>query len=287
MLNERPAPKEIVAYYRLSKPKRGKNKNETIRDAYGMTDQRRDVSAIVDRYRAKVIGEFAEIETGTNKKAHRPELEKAILMARLHKATLVIGKQDRLGRNTHFITGLMEKGIRFMCADAPEQSETMIQLRAVMDEDEARKISDRTKAGLAVAREKGKKFGSARPGHWDGREHLRGYKKATAASVLARRRRVHETYDHVIHLIVEWQFEGIPLTLIAEKLNALGHSTMAGKPFTQPAVSSVLKLYRREAVNHFVTGVCTKCGRGFRTSWEERQHPERPLVCHRCIRKPR
>ena len=38
------------------------------------------------------------------------------LLAQMHKATLVVGKQDRLGRNNHFITGLMEKKIRFMSA---------------------------------------------------------------------------------------------------------------------------------------------------------------------------
>jgi len=287
MLIEQEIPEEIVAYYRLSKPKRGKNKNETIRDAYGMTDQRRDVATIQDRFKAKLIGEFAEIETGTKKKVHRPELEKAILTARLHKATLVIGKQDRLGRDVALVSNLIKSGVNFICADRPNQSKFEAHIRACVDEEEADRISARTKAGLAVAREKGVKFGSARPGHWAGREHLRGFKKATAASTVARRRRVHETYDHVIHLIVEMQAEGMPLTVIAKKLNELGHSTMGGMPFTQPAVTSVLKLYGRQPVNNFVTGTCTKCGRGFRVSWEERQHPERPLVCYRCNRKPR
>jgi DNA invertase Pin-like site-specific DNA recombinase len=285
MLNDRPVPKKLVAYYRLSKPKRGKNKSETIRDAYGMTDQRRDVASIRDRFDAQIIGEFAEIETGTNKKAHRPELEKAILMARFHKATLVIGRQDRLGRNTHFITGLMEKGIHFMCADAPDQTEMAIEVRASFDAEEARRISARTKAALAIVKENGKKLGSARPGHWKGREHLRGFKQATIASVLAKRRRVHENYDQVIHLITEWQSKGMPLTVIAENLNEMGHSTLACMPFTQPAVSSVLKLYGKKLIKHFVTGTCTECNRGFRVSWEQQQHPEQPLVCYRCIKK--
>ena len=51
---------KIVAYYRLSKPKKGKTKNETIRDAYGLEDQRREVARIAAEYDAQIIGEFVE-----------------------------------------------------------------------------------------------------------------------------------------------------------------------------------------------------------------------------------
>ena len=50
------------------------------------------------------------------------QLNKAISMARLHKATIVIGKQDRLARNAAFILNLMESGVEFVCADRPHQS---------------------------------------------------------------------------------------------------------------------------------------------------------------------
>jgi hypothetical protein len=181
----------------------------------------------------------------------------------------------------------MEKGIRFMCADAPEQSELMIEVRASFDAEEARRISKRTKEGLAIAKENGVLLGSARPGHWEGREHLRGFRKAIAASIVARRRRVHETYDALIGRIIEMQREGVPYSVIAEKLNAEGHRTMGNNPFTAPSICTVLKLYHWKAVKHFITGKCTKCNREFRVSWEQRQHPEQPLVCHRCRRKPR
>ncbi len=105
---------KIVAYYRLSKPKKGKNKAETIRDAYGLEDQRREVARIAEEYGAIIIAEFQEIVTGTKKKPHREELEKAIAACRMHKAILVIGKQDRLARSVAFIANLMEAGIDFI-----------------------------------------------------------------------------------------------------------------------------------------------------------------------------
>ena len=267
---------KIVAYYRLSKPKKGKTKNETIRDAYGLEDQRREVARIAAEYGARIIGEFVEVETGTNRKARRPELQKAILMAQMHRATLVIGKQDRLARNTHFITGLMEKGIRFMCADAPEKSEAMIEFQAVMDASEARAISDRTKRGLAIAREKGKKLGSARPGHWKGREHLRGWRQAAAASAEVRHQRSVEAAEYLIDLICEMQAAGASLETIANRLNELGHVTTRGKPFSDVTVLNILRLCgKRSKPARPGKGKCSRCGREFRISWQQRQQHEK------------
>jgi len=274
-------PTKMVAYYRLSKPKKGKNKNETIRDAYGLEDQRREVARLAEKYGATLIGEFPEIETGTNKKARRPELEKAILLAQMHKATLVIGKLDRLARNTHFVTGLMEKKVKFMCANAPEQDETMIELSAVMAAKEARDIGDRTKRALRIAKEQGVKLGSARPGHWKGREHLRGFKQATAASAIARKRRVREAYQVILELIVKWQAEGVSYDVIAERLNARNYMTLGNKPFRAPSVLNVMRLFGKEPVKRpFVLRICSKCHLEVRVPAD--RDPDLPIICHRC-----
>jgi hypothetical protein len=206
----------------------------------------------------------------------------------MHKAVLVIGKQDRLARNTHFITGLMEQGIRFMCADAPEQSEVMIQLRAVMDEEEARRISDRTKRGLAIAREKGVKLGSARPGHWRGREHLRGWRKATTVSAEVRHRRAVEAAENLMGLICGMQAEGASLETIANRLNELGHVTTRGKPFSDVTVLKMLRLCgKRSKPARPGKGKCSRCGREFRISWQQRQRRQEgePILClnDRCV----
>src|SRR5208282_3814647 len=104
-------------------------------------------------------------------------LAAALAKCKATGATLVIAKLDRLARNVYFIAGLMEAckdGVPFICCDMPTAEPFMIHVMAAFAEHEAKVISGRTKAGLESARLKGKLLGSARPGHWEGREHLRG-----------------------------------------------------------------------------------------------------------------
>lgn len=281
---------KIVAYYRLSKPKKGKNKEQTIRDAYGLEDQRREVAKIAEYHGAKIIAEFQEIETGTNKKACREQLQRAIRMCRMHKAILVIGKQDRLARNVAFVANLMEAGVEFMCADRPQQTKTETHFRAMMDEEETNRISARTKAGLAIAKEKGVLLGSARPGHWKGREHLRGFKQAAAASALARTQRAKEAYEYLFEDIIRpLNQDGVPLDVIAERLNELGHVTMAGTPFYKGVVHRVFKLFgQTPRPEERFMGECLTCGRRFQVSWKQRKaHEEEghPYICYRCAKQ--
>jgi hypothetical protein len=96
--------KKIVAYYRLSEQEPGGAKG----DAYSLEDQQREVAQFAVENDATIIGEFTEFASDTKDVAQRPELGKAIYMARLHCATLVVGRQDRLACNVYIICTLME-----------------------------------------------------------------------------------------------------------------------------------------------------------------------------------
>jgi hypothetical protein len=61
------------------------------------------------------------------------------------KATLIIAKLDRLARNVHFISGLMESGVDFVAADNPHANKLMVHLLAAFAEHEREQISQRTK----------------------------------------------------------------------------------------------------------------------------------------------
>lgn len=88
-------------------------------------------------------------------------------------AKLVVAKLDRLARNVAFMSALMESGVDFVCCDNPYANRLTIHILAAVAEDEARRISERTKAALQAAKRHGVKLGSARPGHWSGREDRR------------------------------------------------------------------------------------------------------------------
>jgi DNA invertase Pin-like site-specific DNA recombinase len=97
----------------------------------------------------KLVAEHTQVETG--KRADRPELEKAIAACRKHKAKLDIAKLDRLSRNVHFLSGLMEAGTKFVAVDNPNANKLTIHILAAVAEDERERISERTKAALAAA----------------------------------------------------------------------------------------------------------------------------------------
>ena len=82
--------------------------------------------------RGNVVAEYTEVETG--KRSDRPKLAEALAHARKARATLVIAKLDRLARNVHFVSGLMESGVPFDCADRPGADPFRLHIEAAIAE---------------------------------------------------------------------------------------------------------------------------------------------------------
>ena len=89
-------------------------------------------------------------------------MARALAICRGQRATLLIAKLDRLARNVHFISGLMETGVPFVAADMPTALPFMLHIYAAMAEAEGIAISTRTKAALAAAKARGVKLGNPR-----------------------------------------------------------------------------------------------------------------------------
>jgi DNA invertase Pin-like site-specific DNA recombinase len=144
-------PKSFVAYLRVSTARQGVS-------GLGLDAQRAAVEAFSAQHDGAIAASFVEVESG--KRSDRPELAKALEAARKGKATLIIAKLDRLARNVAFIANLMDAGVDFVACDQPFASRLTLHILAAVAEDEARRISERTKAALKAAKARGTKLGS-------------------------------------------------------------------------------------------------------------------------------
>lgn len=240
--------KKYIAYYRVSTKKQAKRNADgskskermTIEDGLGLQSQKITVAEFAERNEGTIIAEYKEVETGKN--SDRPKLKEALAHAKMSRATLVVAKLDRLARNVAFTSALMDSGIEFVACDNPHATRLTLHILAAVAENEALAVSRRTKDALAVAKTKGVALGSARPGHWDGREHRRGWKKGAKNSATARSQRAASTYAFMVPRMQEMRDEqGMAFQAIADAFNEEGHLTSAGKPFTATTVWRILK----------------------------------------------
>src|SRR3954447_12356056 len=139
-----------VSYLRVSTDRQGKS-------GLGLDAQRKAVADFLNGGRWDLIAEFVEVESG--KRDDRPKLAEALALCRLHNATLVIAKLDRLSRDAAFLLGLQKAGVRFVAADMPEANELVVGIMVVVAQAERKMISARTKAALTAAKAMGVRLG--------------------------------------------------------------------------------------------------------------------------------
>ena len=227
--------KQYVLYYRVSTKKRKKSRLDL--EAQQITAHR-----FVEFNDGEIIAEYTEVETETNKR-DRPMLREAASRAHSTGACLVIAKLDRLVWNMSFISALMESGVEFVCCDNQHANHLTLHVLAAMAQQHSRMISERTKAAMAEAKARGIPLGSHQSGHWEGREHRRGWKQMVKAASAQRTARAREVYASVMPRIKEMREAGRTLDEIAAALNADGHRTTAGTLFTHVSVWRLIKRY--------------------------------------------
>jgi DNA invertase Pin-like site-specific DNA recombinase len=189
--------------------------------------------AAVARYiqgKGALLGEFTEVESG--KKKDRPELAAALASAKRMDATLIIAKLDRLARNVHFISGLMESAADFVACDLPSANRLTLHIMAAMAEHEAQMISQRTKAALEQCKARGVKLGNPQ------------WKKALAKANASRK--YMRTPERIREMIIAHRNEGKSLREICAALNELGLKTASNTPWHPSSVRA--ELLKAEAV---------------------------------------
>jgi DNA invertase Pin-like site-specific DNA recombinase len=144
-------PIRFVAYERVSTARQGTS-------GLGLEAPRKTIEDFARSRDAALTGRFTEVESGRN--PDRPELGKALYLAKVTGATLVIDKLDRLSRNAAFLLTLRDSGVRFLAVDMPEANDLTVGIMALVAQAEREAISRRTKEALAVAKARGVKLGN-------------------------------------------------------------------------------------------------------------------------------
>ena len=220
---QEPKTTNYVVYYRVSTARQGQS-------GLGLDAQQRDVTAFL-RNRDVIGCSYTEIETGTRN--DRAQLIAALRECKLRRATLLVGRLDRLSRNALFLFTLLEGNVPLAFADMPNADRTWVQMKAVWAEHEGRLISERTKAALASARARGVRLGG--PVTYP----LGDAERAKAAA--ARQAQAQTRAELVMPVISELQHSGaMSLRKLASGLNARGVTAPRGGSWTPMTVARVL-----------------------------------------------
>ena len=169
----------------------------------------------------RLLAELTDVESG--RKSGRPKLKEALWLCRVYGAKLVIARLDRLARNVALIASLVESGVDFVAVDMPLANRFTIHILAAVAEYEARMISERSKAAMAAAKARGRRFGNPDPG-----TH-RFSDAARKAGIRAIRERAKARALDYLPLLCELRDRGETIHGIALQLTVMGIETPRGR----------------------------------------------------------
>lgn len=197
----------------------------------GNPDLRKEAGSVQPRQRRGIhlVGLHASVGDGAN--------EPWVALCRLHGATLVIAKLDRLSRDAAFLLNLQKAGVRFVAADMPEANELAVGIMAVVAQAERKMISTRTKAALAAAKARGVRLG--RP------ENLTNHAVGQARGRERQAQRARERAQDLAPILAEARATGaVSLRQIAAALNDRAVPAARGGVWTATQVRRALLIDR-------------------------------------------
>ena len=214
-----------VLYFRVSTQKQG-------RSGLGLDAQKRDIDLYLENYSEQpyeILGTFKDIQSGADN--DRPELKKAIELAKKTKSILLVQKICRLSRRVSFIASLIEdKELDFKVAQMPFADKFQLHIYSALNEQEKDFISSRTKSALRSWKERNPDKQLGAPVH-----HIKALAKARRAKALKEAKRIEG-------LIVPLKQQGKSLRVICDVLNNSGITTSKGRSFYPSKVSRTLSI---------------------------------------------
>lgn len=137
--------KQAIAYYRVSTSRQG-------RSGLGLEAQQAAVEQYCLSNDFALIADVVEVQS-TRK--HRSGLFEALERCKQERATLIVAKLDRLGRDVEQIAGIVKSKVEIIVTDNPHANRFTIHILAAVAEEQRQRISDTTKEALKAAKRRG------------------------------------------------------------------------------------------------------------------------------------
>jgi len=148
--------KRAIGYIRVSTAKQGKS-------GLGLEAQQQVLQRFADAEGIELVDILVEVESAKHDATKRPVLAQALAKAKRGKLPIVVAKLDRLSRDVHYISGLMQHRVPFIVAELGAETDPfMLHIYAALAEKERRLIGERTKAALQAAKARGVVLGGHR-----------------------------------------------------------------------------------------------------------------------------
>ena len=235
---------KFVSYLRVSTDKQGKSQ-------LGLEAQREAVTQYLNGGDWQLAEEVVEVESG--KKADRPELQRAIRLCQGLGATLLVAKFDRLSRDAHFLLGLQKSGIKFVAADNPQANDLTVGILAIVAENEAKAISERTKAALQAAKARGQVLGAYSKTDKTKFVGRVGTAEDAAKAVAAKKLKADERAQDAVRILEDM---GLSLSMSSSKLAKLLTEKQVKTPSGRSTTWQTTTVQRLKERLRFTVGLC-------------------------------
>jgi DNA invertase Pin-like site-specific DNA recombinase len=171
--------KRAIGYIRVSTAKLGKS-------GLGLEAQQQVLRRFADAEGIELVDVLVEVESAKHDASKRPVLAQALAKAKRGELPIVVAKLDRLSRDVHYISGLMQHRVPFIVAELGADTDPfMLHIYAALAEKERRLIGERTKAALQAAKARGVVLGGHREHDDRASELARVFAQVAALSVRA------------------------------------------------------------------------------------------------------
>src|SRR6185437_8876823 len=228
--------KNAIGYLRVSTREQG-------RSGLGLAAQRHEIESFAAKDGLSIKSWHQDVQTGAGKDALllRPGLAAALKAARAAHCPLIVSRLDRLSRNVHFITGLMEHKVHFVVAAfGCDCDEFTLHIYASLAEQERRMISERIKAALARSKNR-RRLGLRNP-----IMHSKTFRRRLQAAAAAALRKAAMERAEAYRVHIEWALaqpgiDGKPISFrgAGERLNALRVPSPMGGRWSSMNVADV------------------------------------------------